>query len=165
VQDCPVYLANLNAPTQYVISGAEPALAQVMKQALQRGASRAQRLAVTVPSHCPLFAEAALALQNEMDVIPARRPTVLYLSANLARVVWDPLKIQHDLASNMASQVHWSDTLQLAWERGARLAIEMPGGAVLSNLASGQWSEGLALSCDDSRLDTLVALAKREMLV
>ena len=159
----PVYLANLNAPTQLVISGSLAALERVSALALQHGASRAQRLAVRVPSHCALFDEAAQIMQSEIASVPARRPGPIYLSASRARTLYAPEKIMQDLAGNMAAQVHWFETLRLAWERGARLAVEMPGGTVLANLTNSQWSDGLALSCDNSGLDTLLVLARREM--
>lgn len=158
----PVYLANLNGPRQLVIAGSDSALAQVLALALSAGATRAKPLAVSVPSHCELFDSAAQRMQQAIATVPAQRPQITYLSASLARAVFDPLRIKQDLAANMATQVHWSDTLRLAWERGTRLAIEMPGGTVLKNLASSQWSEGLSLSCDDTRLDNLVALCQRE---
>lgn len=84
------------------------------------------------------------------------------MCANAARALFDPQQIKLDLTSNMAKQVHWVSTLRLAWERSARLAIEMPSGAVLSKLATAQWPEGVALACDNSRLDTLLELAQRE---
>ncbi len=159
----PVYLANLNAPAQLVISGCDQALDEVMARSLQHGATKAQRLTVSVPSHCELFDAAALSMQNAIAEVDLKPPTLIYLSASAARAIYDPLKLQHDLANNMSRQVHWSETLRLAWERGARLAIEMPGGAVLSNLASSQWSEGYAVCCDNSRLDNMLALALREI--
>ena len=157
----PVYLANLNAPQKLVISGINSALEKVLQKALQSGASKAIQLAVNVPSHCPLFADAMRQMQNAMKQLVLYRPTRTYLSANAARALFDPNLIGIDLASNMARQVHWSETSRLAWERGARLAFEMPGGTVLSDLVGAQWSDGMALSCDTSRLDTLIALARR----
>ena len=137
-------------------------MARVLALALAAGATRAKALAVTVPSHCPLFDAAAQRMQEAMAKVSAQRPQLTYLSASVARALFDPLRIKQDLAANMATQVHWSETLRLAWERGARLAIEMPGGTVLKNLAASQWSEGLALACDEARLDNLVALCERE---
>ena len=162
-ESTPVYLANLNAPTQMVISGSVPAIEEVMELSMQQGATKAQKLAVSVPSHCQLFDDAAHSMQEQITTVNMKAPAHIYLSANVARAIFDPEKIKQDLASNMAKQVHWSETLRLAWERGARLAIEMPGGSVLSNLVNSQWSEGLSLSFDDSRLDTLMALALREL--
>ena len=160
-QENPVYLANLNAPRQLVISGSVAALQAVMLQARQAGAVKAVRLAVNVPSHCDLFADAALIMQSEFLTAVLQRPRLRYLSASAARSLVDPQIISYDLSTNMARQVHWSETLRLAWEYGARLAVEMPGGTVLTGLAESQWEDGLAVACDTTRLDNVLALIAR----
>ncbi len=55
----PVYLANLDAPTQFVIAGAEAGLDKVLEAARAEGARKAEHMAVGVPSHCPLLAKVA----------------------------------------------------------------------------------------------------------
>ena len=157
----PVYIANLNALRQIAIAGADGALQDVMALALEHGASKAERLAVSVPSHCPLFDAAAVALRTAFDAVTLRRPTLAYLSSSAARVLFDPARIGASLAANMARRVHWADTVRLAWERGARLALEMPPGSVLTRLTSPDFADGLAVSCDGSRSDTLLALVTR----
>ena len=158
----PVYLANLNGPRQNVISGSEEAMQSVMTLALASGATSAVRLAVNVPSHCELFNLAALEMQDAFSGIKISRPTLTYLSASATRALFDPTMIASDLANNMATQVHWSETARLGWERGARLAIEMPSGTVLTNLTTPLFAEGLAIACENNRLDTLLALVARE---
>jgi len=158
----PVYLANLNGPRQMVISGSEAAMQSVMALALESGATKTVRLAVNVPSHCELFNAAALEMRGYFSRIAVSRPRLTYLSASAARAQFDPAIIANDLAGNMARQVFWSDTVRLAWERGARLAIEMPSGTVLSNLTTPIFTEGLAIACDNNRMDTLLALIARE---
>jgi malonate decarboxylase epsilon subunit len=56
----------------------------------------------------------------------------------------------------MAHPVLWADTVRHAWERGARLAIEMPSGSVLTKLTAPEFPDGVALSCEGTRLDSLV---------
>ncbi|MES2262454.1 MAG: malonate decarboxylase subunit epsilon [Pseudomonadota bacterium] len=158
----PVYLANLNAPRQLVIAGEEGALQRVAALALAAGATRAERLAVSVPSHCELLATQAVAMLDAFEGVALRRPRAIYISGSSARALFDPQAIRADLAGNMARQVHWSDTARHAWERGARLALEMPSGAVLTGLTSPLFETGLALSCDNNRIDSLLALATRE---
>ena len=158
----PVYLANLNGPRQIVISGLDGALQQVMHLALASGASGAQRLAVNVPSHCALFDGAALEMRAAIAGCLLRRPRLTYLSACAARPLFDAAHIADDLAGNVARQVHWFDTARLAWERGARLALEMPSGSVLTGLCAPVFVDGLAISCEGQRLDTLLALIARE---
>ena len=158
----PVYLANLNATRQFVIAGAIEALQMVMAMALPKGATKAERLAVTVPSHCELFNDDATIMRDAFRSIALQRPQLMYLSSSAARALSDPQRIGDDLADNLARQVHWHDTARLAWERGARLAVEMPCGTVLTNLTAPVFVDGQAISCDDTSLDTVVALIARE---
>jgi malonate decarboxylase epsilon subunit len=62
----------------------------------------------------------------------------------------------------MARRVHWVDTVRLAWERGARLAVEMPPGSVLTRLTAPEFGEGVAVSCDGNRTESLLARVSRE---
>jgi len=158
----PVYLANLNAARQMVVAGALPALEELMRLALGAGATRAERLDVNVPSHCALLDAAAADMTQAFAGIALRRPRITYLSGSAARAMTDPARIADDLANNMARQVHWFDCVRLAWERGARLALEMPSGSVLTKLTEPVFEQGLALCCDNNRIDTLLALMARE---
>ena len=156
----PVYLANLNAPRQIVIAGAEAAMDAVAALALEHGAQRAERLAVAVPSHCELFDDQARTLACAMEQVPLGRPRITYISSSAARALFDGRRIGADLAANMAHPVLWADTVRHAWERGARLALEMPSGSVLTKLTAPEFPDGVALSCEGTRLDSLVSAVR-----
>lgn len=158
----PVYLANLNAPRQQVIAGADDALMHAGALALEAGATRSERLAVNVPSHCELLAPQGAAMQEAFDGVTLSRPRAIYISGSRARALFDPVAIRDDLAANMARQVHWFDTARHAWERGARLALEMPSGAVLTGLTAPVFEGGLTLSCDGNRIETVVSQLARK---
>lgn len=157
----PVYLANLNAPRQIVIAGAHAAMDAVAALALEHGAQRAERLAVAVPSHCELFEEQARTLACAMDQVLLGRPRITYISSSAARALFDGRRIGADLAANMAHPVLWADTVRHAWERGARLALEMPMGSVLSRLAAPEFDDGVTLSCEGIQLSTLISIVRR----
>ncbi len=74
-----VYLANLNAETQFVIAGRDEAMAEVAQLALRAGASKVQRLAVSVPSHCALLDKPAAALAKAFADVTLTRPQRAYL--------------------------------------------------------------------------------------
>jgi len=156
-----VYLANLNAPRQIVIAGADAALDAVAALALGQGAQRAERLAVAVPSHCELLDEQARTLACAMDQVALERPHIAWISSSQARVLFDGRRIGADLAANMARPVLWADTVRHAWERGARLAVEMPSGSVLTRLTAPEFPDGVAISCEGTRLDSLVAAVRQ----
>ncbi|KQQ32487.1 malonate decarboxylase subunit epsilon [Duganella sp. Leaf126] len=162
----PVYIANLNGPRQLVIAGADAAMAAVanLVQAGNHGA-RAERLAVSVPSHCALFDRQAQALASAMSAVALRRPqhAVTYISGSAARAMFDGAAIGADLAHNMARPVHWYDGIRHAWERGARLAIEMPTGSVLTKLTQPVFEGGLAVSCETMSFDDIACLVRRHL--
>lgn len=157
----PVYVANYNAERQIVIAGEHAAMRAVGESALAEGATRCDLLAVSVPSHCALLAPAALEMRSALAGVALRPPRLTYLCSSAARVLRDPARIGEDLAENMARQVNWHDTARLAWERGARLALEMPSGGVLTNLTQTAFAEGVAICCDNTRIETLTALVAR----
>lgn len=155
------YIANLNAETQIVIAGSDEGMAQVAKRALEKGANKAHRLAVSVPSHCQLLAEPAQKLVLAFSEVTLSRPRCAYLSGSTGRVLWQPEKIADDLAMNMARTVRWQEAVISANEREARLAIEMPPGGVLTCLTRQAAWDGEAISLERSGVDVAVHLAKR----
>lgn len=158
--DTPVYLANLNAARQLVIAGSDVAMRAVAELALAHGAGRAERLAVAVPSHCALLDAPARTLADAVARVTLSRPRIAWISSSSARAVFDAGRIGADLAANMARPVLWSDTVRHAWERGARVALEMPPGSVLTKLTAPAFPDGVALASDGARLDNLVAAAR-----
>jgi malonate decarboxylase epsilon subunit len=158
----PAYLANLNAPRQIVVAGSDAALEALADLALAHGAGRAERLAVAVPSHCELLDREAATLACAVEQVALARPRITYISSSQARALFDGRRIGADLAANMARPVLWADTVRHAWERGARLAIEMPTGSVLTKLTGPEFPDGEALSCEATRLDSLVLAVRGE---
>lgn len=158
----PVFIANINAERQIVIAGRHAAMEAVGELALQNGATRVEPLAVSVPSHCELLEPAARAMRSALAGITVRAPRLTYLSGSSARALFDPGLVADDLANNVGRPVNWHDTSRLAWERGARLAVEMPSGKTLTGLMQPAFADGLALCCDNNRLETLAVLIRRQ---
>ena len=158
----PVYLANINAPTQLVIAGAESAMARVSALAHERGAHATKPIAISVPSHCELLDEPAAQLARAMTQVVVSTPRLRYYSASLGRELRDPQRIAHDLAHNMALPVNWHETNVLASERGVGLGVEMPPGNVLTKLSTAALPDVLAVAAADTRADTIVELMARQ---
>lgn len=157
----PVYLANVNAERQLVVAGSDAALQAIAELARAHGASAAKRLAVSVPSHCELLDAPAARLAEAFTKVRLRRPQLRYLSSSSARLVMDPAALAEDLAWNMARRVEWRATLRSAYERGARLHLELPPGRILSGLARPCFGSA-ALAFEGTRIDTLTALLREE---
>ena len=154
----PVYLANINADNQTVIAGSDAAMQRVADRI--KGNGVAKRLAVSVPSHCALLDEPAQVLARAF--VPLRAPRITYLSSTRARPIHNPDQLRDDLAFNMCRIVDWRGTVQSAYERGVRLQIELPPGAVLTGLSRRVFEQGTVIACEGARLDTLQALLQEE---
>ncbi|MDT0174669.1 malonate decarboxylase subunit epsilon [Enterobacter sp. BRE11] len=155
------YIANINADTQTVIAGRDEDMAAVAQKALDAGASKATRLAVSVPSHCALLDKPAAELASAFASVSLSRPSCAYLSGSTGRVIWEPAKIADDLAFNMARTVQWSDAVIAANQRDARLAIEMPPGNVLTGLTHQAGWQGEAICMERNSVEVARHLAKR----
>ena len=156
----PVYIANFNDEQQFVIAGSDQAMLKVAQLAKKMGARKVVKLAISVPSHCPLLTKTADQLAQAMDNISIKIPRISYLSANNARIINQVEKLRDDLAYNMARSVYWHETMTAAYERGVRIAIEMPPGAVLTGLTKKVMDQGEVIALNQVGIIHAVQLVK-----
>lgn len=156
----PVYIANFNDEQQFVIAGSDQAMLKVAQLAKKMGARKVVKLAISVPSHCPLLTKTAHQLAQAMDNISIKIPRISYLSANNARIINQVEKLRDDLAYNMARSVYWHETMTAAYERGVRIAIEMPPGAVLTGLTKKVMDQGEVIALNQVGIIHAVQLVK-----
>src|SRR5262249_9975036 len=117
----PIYISNINAPRQIVVAGSDSALAAMMTLAAENGARQGSRLAIHVPSHCPLLQPVAERLVSEMAALSLKPPKIPYINNRGGRSVYDAEAIREDLATNVAHAVRWYDTLEVLRELGTTL--------------------------------------------
>ena len=159
----PVYLSNINAPRQIVVAGSDRALDAVTAQARPaRRARRAQRLAVSVPSHCPLLQPVSDHLEQNMAKLALRPPLMPYVSNRGGRSLYDAEAIRQDLATGVAHPVRWYDALEVMRELGANLFIEMAPGHVSTHLVAESFPDVTAVSIADKGLRYAAVLANRQ---
>ena len=130
----PVFVSNINTPSQIDISGAIPAMDEVLRRSLAQGARKVELLHVAVPSHCPLMEPIAQSLQEQMASLELHAPKMVYVANVNGRAVRSAETVALDLANNIAHGVRWHDANVVARELGSELFLEMPPGHVLSNL-------------------------------
>jgi malonate decarboxylase epsilon subunit len=157
----PVFLANLNAPRQIVVSGAQLGLERLLDKARLAGASRAQRLNVSVPSHCRLLEPVADELDRALLDVSIRPPKYIYIGNRGGRPLPDSAAVRRDLVTNVAHAVRWHDATTLMFELGARLFVELPPGRILVNLATASFPEARAIACAGSRIDFVAQIMRR----
>jgi [acyl-carrier-protein] S-malonyltransferase len=125
---------NFNAPGQVVIAGEAAAVARAIDAATRKGAKRAVRLPVSVPSHSSLMREAAKRFGERLARAPLRVPAIEYVSAVDAAAHRDPHEIRELLVRQLASPVRWTDTVAALLNRAVDSVIECGPGKVLTGL-------------------------------
>lgn len=158
-EETPVYVGNINAPRQIVVAGSDAGMTRVLEAARRAGARKAERLNVSVPSHCPLLEPVAVSLRKMLETMTLRQPTKVYVGNVTARVLRTAEAIATDLANNIAHGVRWFDTTAVLEELGCDLFLEMPPGHVLRELARESQPGVRTLSLGESTLAYAVRLA------
>src|ERR1700733_10837394 len=161
VQD-PVFVGNINAPRQIVIAGSNVAMDQVLEEARLLGASKAVRLHVSVPSHCPLLQPVADLLGKRMSSVKLTTPRMTYVGSVNARAISSKEIIARDLVNNIARGDRWHDATTVLKELGCDLFLEMPPGHTLSDLAEGNLPGINSVPVDASVLRKVLRLAHQE---
>lgn len=156
-----IYIANINAPLQIIVSGTDNALEVAMAKAREAGARKVQRLPVQSPSHSPLLEAVANELAATIQSTPLYPARVPYVSNRGGRLLTEQESIAEDLATNVAHSVRWHDATSVLFESGVRLYVEMPPGRVLTGLAADAFPDARAVSCSDTRVSSIVTLIKR----
>jgi malonate decarboxylase epsilon subunit len=161
-EQAPVFVGNINAPRQIVIAGANVAMERVLEEARRQGATKAVRLHVSVPSHCPLLQPVADLLARRISAMSLSPPQVVYVGNVNGRPLRTKELVANDLVNNIAHGVRWNDATTVLQELGCNLFLEMPPGHTLSDLA-GQNLRGVhSIPVEASVLPRVLRLAQQE---
>lgn len=129
-----VVLANDNCPGQAVVSGEREAVERLMELALQAGARRAVRLAVSVAAHSPLMASALEGFLEVAQKTPFMTPSVPVYGNVSATILADESAIRAELDQQLTRSVRWTDSMNAIIDAGAQTFIEIGAGKVLTGL-------------------------------
>jgi [acyl-carrier-protein] S-malonyltransferase len=121
-----VSAANFNSLEQTVIAGDAAAVDAAIELLKSKGAKRTIKLPVSVPSHCGLMNEAAVAFGEVLAGISFEQPEIIVLRNVDA--------IRHALKQQLSQPVEWVKTVKQLAVNGAEVVIECGPGAVLSGL-------------------------------
>ena len=130
----PVVPANLNSPGQVVVSGNIEAVKRAGALAKEHGAKRVLPLAVSVPSHSPLMAEAAENLDTELKNTAFKDFSVPLVTNVEATALEGPGRVAELLKLQLSSPVRWVDTVRFFKAGGVTTTLEIGPGRVLSGL-------------------------------
>ncbi|MBZ3900361.1 ACP S-malonyltransferase [Streptomyces griseiscabiei] len=160
--DDPLWVANVNAADQIVLSGTATALGRAESAAPGLGARRWKRLEVTVASHCPLQEPVAERLAGHLTGVPRRPQRVPYLTnVRGRRVREDAAAVLDDLARSVARPVRWYDATRVLAELGVTRAVQMPPGRVLARLMQAAAPGTRPIALDDAGIEQVLRTCSR----
>jgi len=129
-----VQAANFNSPGQIVIAGTAAAVERAIEAVKARGAKRAIKLPVSVPSHSALMAPAATQLAGRLRDTAFATPEVQDIYTVDVRRHGDAESIRQALVEQLVKPVRWTQTIQTMLAAGVRCVVECGPGKVLTGL-------------------------------
>ena len=128
-----VWPANYNCPGQIVVSGEDPAVAELSAEAQDLGARRAVKLKVSGAFHSPLVASAAQRLRPAIERVHFRDPRAPFMSTVTARI--EPAqRLGTLLVDQLTAPVRFTHAATGLIQEGVRTFVEVGPGNVLSGL-------------------------------
>ncbi len=125
---------NFNAPGQVVIAGNSAAVDRAIDIARDKGAKRAIRLPVSVPSHSSLMKPAAKIFGERLKRTHVRTPLVPEIYTVDVRKHRSPDGIRDALVEQLFKPVRWSETVRTMISQGVNAIVECGPGKVLTGI-------------------------------
>ncbi len=133
VHDGTVCIANLNAPSQIVISGDDVGLESLASRIKTTG-GQSVRLNVAGAWHSPLVAVAACEFEKELLRTSFAEPQCQVVMSSTASLVDKAATIKQQMLKQMTSSVRWFETVELLFNHSASQFYEVGSGKVLKGL-------------------------------
>ena len=129
-----LWVANVNAPAQIVISGTEQAVDGAIDR-FSRAGIVARRLPVSCAFHSPLMASARERFARTLQGTELRAPRLpVYSNVSAAAYPTDPAAMAELLSGQIVSPVRFVEEIEAMYAAGARIFVEAGPGRVLSGL-------------------------------
>ena len=145
-----VAAANLNSPSQTVISGAKAAVEKAVTLCKERGARRAVMLPVSAPFHCALMQpaqEVVARVLARLTLAEPRFPVAANVTGGLVSTAWNA---KDALVRQVTGTVHWVECVQSLAAAGAEVFVEIGPGKVLCGVLKQINPELKALNVEDA---------------
>ncbi len=130
-----VEAANFNCPGQAVVSGLKCSVEKVMGAAIEHGAKRAVKLAVSSPSHCSLMKPAAERLAQTLKSLPLADPKIPMVTNVDAKSTMSAPELISALTRQLYSPVRWEDSIRYLIAQGVTTFVEVGPGKILTSLS------------------------------
>jgi acyl transferase domain-containing protein/NAD(P)H-dependent flavin oxidoreductase YrpB (nitropropane dioxygenase family)/NAD(P)-dependent dehydrogenase (short-subunit alcohol dehydrogenase family) len=129
-----VWVANINAPDQTVISGKNEGV-RVAMQRFETLGIKSRQLPVGCAFHSPLISPACAAMTSYLEGLTMRQPTLpVFSNVTAAPHSDDPAAIKDSLVKHLVSRVRFVEQIENMYQAGARIFVECGPGRVLTGL-------------------------------
>jgi len=129
-----VHPANYNSPGQTVISGELAALTAAIELAVERGARKVVRLAISIASHSPLMRHTSENFSRAIDSVRLGDAAVPVVANISARAISSAEDIRRELIEQITGRVRWSQSVRAMIEEGVQTVVEVGPGEALSGI-------------------------------
>ena len=126
--------ANINSPSQIVISGHHAAVERAMAAAKARGAKKAILLPVSAPFHCALMQPAQDHLAGDLSRLQFFEPEMPVITNVDAAPAKTPESARDALVRQVTGAVQWDRSMRVLLEQRVSTFVEVGPGKVLSGL-------------------------------
>jgi [acyl-carrier-protein] S-malonyltransferase len=127
-------VANLNSPSQIILSGENAAMDAAEAAAKEHGIRRCMRLSVAGAFHSEVMRPAASRLEEVLAQVKIHNPKIPVISNVTAEPAGDPDGIRSLLARQVCAPVLWERSIRAALAQGQTEFLEPGPGKVLSGL-------------------------------
>lgn len=141
-----VQIANINSPTQIVISGEVEAVRAAMDIAATRSARRVVELKVSGAFHSALLESASRGMESVLADIAIERPRCIFVANVTGGALESPDDIRRRLVEQVISPVRWVECMKALVNRKTSLFLEVGPGSVLRGLLRKIEPEARAMS-------------------
>jgi acyl transferase domain-containing protein/NAD(P)H-dependent flavin oxidoreductase YrpB (nitropropane dioxygenase family)/NAD(P)-dependent dehydrogenase (short-subunit alcohol dehydrogenase family) len=129
-----VWVANLNAPQQTVISGTQAGI-EAAGEVFRRLGLQARKLPVSCAFHSPLVSPAGEALDHYLSGLRLASPQVkVFSNTTTGPYPAEPAAVARQLVEHLVSPVQFVQEIEAMYEEGARIFVEVGPGQVLTGL-------------------------------
>lgn len=131
-----VWIANINAPDQVVISGTNEAVLEAMKR-FESQEIKSRKLPVGCAFHSPLIEPACAPMTEYLAALPMQPPKLPVFSNVTASLhPDDPATIKENMVKQLVNRVRFVEQIENMYQAGTRIFVECGPGRVLSALVN-----------------------------
>jgi [acyl-carrier-protein] S-malonyltransferase len=149
-----IWMANLNSPNQFILSGEAAAISRAEEMANRAGARRVTVLEIPLAAHSPLMARAALALAEKVRQMPIRPPVIPLVANGSGLVLRSARSLRSELQGHLLRPVQWARTMAALQRLRVATVVELGPGRVLASLAAKHMAGVSTWNADELLVDS-----------